>query len=245
MKLVLFLVAATATAGLVGLGFVSARMAVESPREPTAVATAAAIPSTSDIATRLAAIESRLQALETTGPTNEPSDERYLVALLHLQDVARSARPWQRELQFVLQLAGPDRLNATLVAVLRSHAAQGVPTRPELRRGFIAAGRAILSETSFETGVIQGLLHGGQSAAAGLGLAPPPPPGRTQSTLNAIGQRLDRGDLAGALHDAALLDSQFQPRIAEWTAEVRARLAVEQAIQELLAQSLSDRSGRP
>ncbi|WP_374450215.1 hypothetical protein [Stella sp.] len=251
MRIVLPLAAAAATVGLVALGFLSARTAVTAVRAPDSVAAAADDAATvAALAARLGIVEERLRRLEdlarpaappptAKAPDDQPRDDRHLVALLHLQNVAQSARPWQRELQLVLDLAGPDRLNRPLVDVLRGHAAQGVPSRAELRREFLAIRAALLAEARGESGMIHGLLQSGQSAAAGLGLAAPPPPGRTEATVAGIARGLDRGDLAGALHDAALLDARLQPRVAVWTGRVRSRLAVEQAIQELLAQSLA------
>lgn len=243
MKVSLLLAGIVAGLALVGLGFVSARTTVvpqpaaADHRSETAV-----------LAARLGGIEERLRRLEpgtAPAPSRQAGDDRHLVALLHLQNVATTARPWSRELQLLLDQAGAGRLNPALVEVLRANAAQGVATRAELRRRFAMLRPALLADGAAETGLIHGLLQGGQSAAAGLGLAAPPPPDRTEATIADIGLRLDRGDLAGALHDAGLLDGRLRARLGDWTAQVRARLAVEQALQELLAQSLASGLQRP
>ncbi|BBK42747.1 hypothetical protein STVA_27670 [Allostella vacuolata] len=205
---------------------------------------------------RLDAVEERLRRLEDTA-TAHPADqakarsggpapaERFLVGLLHLQNVAASARPWQRELQLVLDLARPTPLAPALTQVLAFHAPRGVPTRAQLRARFAALRPDLLAYAPAEAGVAGRLLQGGQMAAAGLGLAAPVPPGRTEAALASIAEHLARGDLSTALFDAATLDPALQPRIAEWSAQARARLAVEQAIQELLFQSLEAGVGRP
>jgi hypothetical protein len=50
--------------------------------------------------------------------------------------------------------------------------------------------------------------------------------------------QLRRGNLAAAVSDAATLDAGLQPLIAGWMAQARARLAVEQAVQETLLRAL-------
>jgi hypothetical protein len=244
VKFLLSVGGAMAAAALVGGGFVAGRMGAITPH---ATAGAPAGDAGAALIGRLDAMEERLRRLEATRPdaTAPPPADRFLVGLLHLQSVAATARPWQRELQVVRDLAAPGQFIPALAETLAAHATRGVPTRLQLRERFAALQPDLLAHAPAEAGVTQRLLQGSRSAAAGLGLAAPPPPGRTEAALAGISDHLGRGDLAAALFDAATLDPALQPRIAEWSAQARARLAVEQAIQELLLQSLTAGIRRP
>jgi hypothetical protein len=74
---------------------------------------------------------------------------------------------------------------------------------------------------------------------ASVGLTAPPPPTDQEQAIAGVAQQLRRGNLAAAVSDAASLDAGMQPLLSGWLAQARARLAVEQAVQETLLRLLS------
>lgn len=168
-----------------------------------------------------------------------PQGERFVAAALLLQASIATPRPWIREYQAMAALAPEGALPAPLVEVLVSHAARGLPTEADLRERFVAlapqlAARAPRQGDAFDSTL--GLLRG---AAAGIGLAAPPPPSDQEQAIAGVAQHLRRGNLAAAVADASALDPGLQPLLAGWLAQARARLAVEQAVQETLLRALS------
>lgn len=165
--------------------------------------------------------------------------ERFLVALIYLQGAIASSRPWQRELQIVMNLAAPGQIPRPLAETLASHAARGLPTEAELRERFTALTPVMIERAPSEGDIFTRLLGFARSVLAGIGLASAPAPSAMEAALASIAERLRRRDLAGALVDIMALDESVQPLIAGWVAQARARLAVEQAIQESLLPALT------
>lgn len=167
-----------------------------------------------------------------------PQGERFLVAALLLRTSVASPRPWLREYQAMATLAPPGALSRPLAEVLASHAARGLPSEAELRDRFSALAPQLLARTP----PVQGLLDRASAHALGLlatvGLAAPAPAGLQDGVMAGILEQLRRGNLAGAVADAGALDAGLQPLLAGWLAQARARLAVEQAVQETLLRAL-------
>ncbi len=192
---------------------------------------------------RVQVLEQRQQALTEAATRTDiaraPQADRFFAAALHLQAAIASPRPWLREYDLVVALAPAGALARPLGEVLASHAARGVPTEADLRERFAALTPLLAARVPPGGGVLDragSLLRGG---FAGIGLASPPAPSATDATLAGIANQLRRGSLAAAVADAATLDAAVQPLIAGWLAQARARLAVEQAIQETLLRALS------
>lgn len=160
--------------------------------------------------------------------------DRLVPALLNLQMVAATARPWHRELRALLDLDAGGALPAPVVEVLTSHSLRGVPTEGELHDRFVALTPAIAWRMPAEHGVLDRAQLNMRSALSGIGLVAPPPPGEADAATASIAERLRRGDLAGAVADAAALDKRAEPLLVGWTAQARARLAVEQALRETI-----------
>ncbi len=189
------------------------------------------------------AVEARLHE-QARRPQSAPvaaagQGERFLVALIYLQGVIASSRPWQRELQIVMNLATSGQIPRPLAETLASHAARGLPTEAELRERFMTLTPLLLERAPSEGDMLTRVSDFARSVLAGIGLASRPAPGGTEAALNSIGERLRRRDLSGALADIAALDEALQPLLAGWVAQARARLAVEQAIQETLLPALA------
>lgn len=160
--------------------------------------------------------------------------DRLVPALLNLQMVAATARPWHRELRTLLDLDAGQAIPAPVVEVLTSHSLRGVPTEGELHDRFVALTPAIAWRMPAENGVLDRAQLNMRAALSGIGLVAPPPPGEADAATASIAERLRRGDLAGAVADAAALDKRAEPLLVGWMAQARARLAVEQALRETI-----------
>lgn len=160
--------------------------------------------------------------------------DRLVPALLNLQMVAATARPWHRELRALLDLDAGRDIPAPVVEVLTSHSLRGVPTEGELHDRFVALIPAIAWRMPAEHGVLDRAQLNMRAALSGIGLVAPPSPGEADAATASIAERLRRGDLAGAVADAAALDKRAEPLLVGWMAQARARLAVEQALRETI-----------
>jgi hypothetical protein len=194
--------------------------AVARAEEAAAIARNAA-----DAATQAAAEASLVAA--------RPQD-RLVPALLNLQMVTATARPWHRELRAVLDLDATRQIPAPVVEVLTSHSLRGVPTEGELHDRFLALAPAIAWRMPADQGMIDRAQLNMRAALSQVGLAAPPPPGEADAATASIADRLRRGDLAGAVADATALDKRAEPLLVGWMAQARARLAVEQALRETI-----------
>lgn len=208
---------------------------------------------------RLAALEDTTRRLEAALARNAGAfgrgaeadavrgaqQERFILAMLHLQSAIASARPWLREYEVATTLAPPDALPRPVAEVLASHAARGLVAEADLRERFLALAPTLLTRAPRQGGVIEQAAAMMRSALAVIGLAAPPPPSDADAAIGRIQDHLRRGNLAGAVSDAATLDASLQPLIAGWLAQARARLAVEQAVQETLLRAFGrSASGR-
>ncbi|MBU8543165.1 MULTISPECIES: hypothetical protein [Roseomonadaceae] len=156
-----------------------------------------------------------------------PMADRFMMAALLLQSSVATPRPWLREYQAMVALAPPGALPRPLAEVLASHAARGLPAEAELRERFNALAPQLLARAPSETTLLN------QAT------------GTLRGWLSGIADHLRRGNLAGAVADAGALDPALQPLVAGWLAQARARMAVEQAVQETLLRALNPPSTQP
>ncbi|MDO9501311.1 hypothetical protein [Falsiroseomonas sp.] len=176
----------------------------------------------------------RLALLESRGPTAD----RFLAAALLLQSSVTTPRPWLREYQVMLALAPPGAVPRPLAEVLASHAARGLPTEAELRDRFTALAPQLLDRAPQDHSLLRRTGRAARGVLSGIGLAAPPEAGLQATAVAGITEHLRRGNLAGAVADAGALDAGLQPLLAGWLAQARARMAVEQAVQETLLRAL-------
>lgn len=169
-----------------------------------------------------------------------PRSDRFVAAALTLQATVATPRPFTRELQVLRENAPPQALPAPLAEVLASHAGRGLPTVWELRETFEALSPDLLARAPVEGWRLLGWSRG---ALASIGLTRPPPVSAPRQAVTEILQSLGRGHLAAAVADATTLDASVQPMLTGWMAQARARLSVEQAINETLLRALA-RPGR-
>lgn len=183
---------------------------------------------------RLAASGRGIEAEATSGR----QQERFILAMLHLQASLGSARPWMREYEAAASFATPDALPRPVAEILASHAARGLATEADLRERFAGLAPTLVARAPRQGGVVEQTTTMMRATLAAVGLAAPPPPSTADVTVSGIQDHLRRGNLAAAVSDAAMLDPSLQPLIAGWMAQARARLAVEQAVQETLLRAL-------
>ncbi|WP_439596601.1 hypothetical protein [Falsiroseomonas sp.] len=177
----------------------------------------------------------RIAALEERGPTAD----RFLAATLLLQSSIATSRPWLREYQAVAALAPPGALSRPLAEVLASHAARGLPTEAELEDRFNALAPNLLARAPQDATLLGQTGQALRGLLSGLGLAAAPEAGLQATAVAGIAAHLRRGNLAGAVADAGAMEGAVQPLLAGWLAQARARLAVEQAVQETLLRNLA------
>jgi hypothetical protein len=192
---------------------------------------------------RIGQLEARLTSLQrdlARQPANQTAQgDRFVAAALLLQASIATPRPWLREYQAMAELATPAALPPALAEVLLSHAGRGLPTEAELRERFAALAPQLIARAPRQGDALDQTLSLVRGAAAGIGLAAPPPPTDQEQAIAGVAYQLRRGNLAAAVADAAALDASLQPLLAGWLAQARARLAVEQAVQETLLRALA------
>lgn len=164
--------------------------------------------------------------------------DRFVLAALNLQAVLLAGRPYQRELQAMRDLAPAAGLPPPLAETLISHAGRGLATPSDLRDGFIALAPLLTARGIEYAGWWDWIMASGKRLLAWFGLAEPLPPPPSEATVANIIQLLSRGRLAAALADLETLDPALLPLVAGWRAQVRARVAAEQAVQETILRAL-------
>jgi hypothetical protein len=164
--------------------------------------------------------------------------DRFTLAALNLQSVLLSGRPYQRELQAMRDLAPSDGLPPPLAEILMSHAGRGLATPSDLREGFTALAPLLIARGADNASWGDGSASMWRRVLARVGLAEPVPPPAAEATVANVIQLLARGRLAAALADIETLDPGLQPLVAGWRAQLRARIAAEQAVQETILRAL-------
>lgn len=211
------------------------------------------------IAARLALLENQAARLEAAVARSEAiarraaeagapaatQQDRFVLAMLHLQAAVATARPWMREYQVAVALAPQGALPRPLAEVLSSHAARGLATEGDLRERFAALAPTLVARAPRTGGLMEQAQSGLRSGFAAIGLASPPPPNEVDAGVRRIEEHLRRGNLGAAVADATTLDARLQPLIGGWLAQARARLAVEQVVQETLLRALASSGQRP
>jgi hypothetical protein len=183
--------------------------------------------------------ESLAARAEQAEALRSPQGGRFIAAALLLQASIATPRPWLREYQAMAELAPPGALPRPLAEVLLSHAARGLPSEAELRERFVLLAPQLAARAPRQGDALDQTLSAMRGAVSGIGLVSPPAPSDQEQAIAGVGHQLRRGNLAAAVADAAALDASLQPLLAGWLAQARARLAVEQAVQETLLRALA------
>ncbi len=189
--------------------------------------------------------EARVRDVERLVAERGPQGDRFLAAALLLQASITTPRPWLREYQAMAELAPPEALSRMAAEVLASHAARGLPSEAELRERFVAMMPQLQARAPRQGDTLDHTVAIVRGGFASIGLTAPPPPTDQEQAIAGVVRQLRRGNLAGAVADAAALDTSLQPLLSGWLAQARARLSVEQAVQETLLRILAPTPGQP
>jgi hypothetical protein len=206
----------------------------------TFVADARPRPATLDARVRrleegLGSLDERLsRAAEARAAMGGVQADRLALALLHLETVVSAGRPWVREWQLILSLDGPALMPQLYLEVLGSHAARGLPSARDLSERFELLAPAIAARAASEMDFLQRAMNAVRGTLSGIGLVAPVEPGLVDTALASIREHLRRGELSGALAEVATLDAEQQALLAGWLAQMRARVAVEQSLQDAI-----------
>ena len=159
----------------------------------------------------------------------------FAVAALRLQMAIASSRPWRREYNALVAIAPPDAIPQPIAALLSVHAIQGVPNEAELRERFLELvpelPKRLLGSNSF----IDHLVQRAQSLGASIGVTKDGAESRGTIFITTIESQIRRGNLRAALSDAENLDPTIRPYLTAWLSDLQARVAVEEAVAELVA----------
>jgi hypothetical protein len=193
--------------------------------------------------TKLAVVEQRLVVtaaqLDTmrtglaaaTQRATEASAQVQTLAMLRLADALRGSSPFATELTILRGAGGGGSagLKAAL-AQLDPYAAIGVPTLGQLQRD--------LQELHYN--MVQAARPAAQSSWMGLinwtGLGGVPDATPTDPGIGAAWsglRRLATADLSGAIEQASQVGGMYQSSFADWVADAKARLAANQAVQQI------------
>ncbi len=194
------------------------------------------------LATRLAGLEASTkqigQQLTRIASTSSPGNTQRAVVALALNSAVGRGAPYPRELAALdPAAAGPGALDA-----LKAFADTGVPSAATLARELAAVMPAALKAVDAPVSG-GGLLERLQSSAARLVRVQPNPqesqPGdEPAAVLSRVQAKATRGDIAGALADAAKLPATARAPLEPWIKRAETREAALAAAAALAAQSL-------
>lgn len=244
-------------ARLAELGAATAQAAVAVAPE-----TAAAIESlrreNQTLRTALEALQARLD--EAAAAEDRADGAALVLAVGQLRGALAAARPFERELQLLRDLAAGDPAIAAAIepplAPLADHAAAGVPTLAQLQLAFPpvaaeVARAALAADAAAELGAgaaeEPGWAHrlvdqlGISVRPVGPDVAGEDPPARAARAE----AKLAAGDLAGAVAELEGLSGPAAEAAADWLAAARARLAADEALAELQAAAVARLAGPP
>ena len=165
----------------------------------------------------------------------------FALATLRLQIAIASSRPWRREYDAVVAVAPPGTIPQPIASLLGVHAIRGVPNEAELRERFIELAPQLPKRLVSGASSIDRLVQRAQSLGASIGLAESGAEERGVMSITAIESQTRRGNLRGALIDSDNLDPAIRPYLAAWLSDLQARVAVEEAVAELVTIAVEGR----
>ena len=165
----------------------------------------------------------------------------FALAALRLQIAIASSRPWRREYDAMVAMAPPGAIPQPIASLLGVHAIRGVPNEVELRERFIELAPQLPKRLVGGPSSIDRLVQRAQSLGASFGLTEAGVEERGLLSITTIESQIRRGNLRGALSDSDNLDPAIRPYLAAWLADLQARVAVEEAVAELVTISVEGR----
>lgn len=190
----------------------------------------------------IAAIGQRLGTIESAAATANGSHGalRLSVAILQLNNVVQSHRPFARELAAVTKLWQRTPVNGEL-EVLAAHSDRGVATVAELRDSFsvILAPKLRSLAEGGERGFVDRMRTWVSSW-----IAPPVPQTATANpvdlVVDATMEKLAEEDVRGAVDHLSRLDGAPATLATRWVVEAKSRIAIDRAMDTLLSLGLED-----
>ena len=170
------------------------------------------------------AIEARLRQLETVRQAAS------LLALARLARAAEGAQSFAREFEVIASIAPGD----PSVQVLRPLAARGVATKASLIGDFPRAARnAVNAERAALINGIWDRITNWVAQSIGWRRVGDIPGQSSEARLARAQVALNGGDLEAAIGETGLIVGRAQTAIALWLREARARIAVDNAINDI------------
>ena len=192
--------------------------------------------SMTEVSTGLIALSSRVDRLETretAAPLARSRQLSYALGLRELDRALQGSAPFSTELSALEELTGDD----PAFAILRAHAADGIPSEATLRLQFPAAARAILNAD--KAGTDASWLNRLWVSLRSLFMLRPTgdvPGDDTAAIVARAEARLAAGDLYAAVQQLTALEGPAAAAAQDWLAPANARLAAQQAMAGLTAQ---------
>jgi hypothetical protein len=192
------------------------------------------------LASRIAALEDSVKALaqQAAHPRNSADQAaRLTVAAEALRAAVERGAPYRAELQAVQSL-GADQ-NAT--APLDAYAATGVPPAEILAHelaALVPALRQAAAPSSGETTILGKLKAEAQNLIEYVP-AEPPPGDDPASVMTRLAIDADRGDVASALKDIAVLPDRLKSLAADWAKRAQSRQDAIAASRSISAEALA------
>jgi hypothetical protein len=177
----------------------------------------------------------------TAPPVAQMEGAGFALAALRLQIAIASSRPWRREYDALVAMAPPGAIPQPIASLLGVHAIRGVPNEVELRERFIELAPQLPKRLVGGPSSIDRLVQRAQSLGASIGLTDAGMEERGVLSITTIESQIRRGNLRGALSDSDNLDPAIRPYLAAWLADLQARVAVEEAVAELVTISVEGR----
>jgi len=186
-------------------------------------------------------LTARLQAMQVPQAARM---DRFLVAALNLQATLGTNRPFTRELQLLRDTAPEGAVPSVLADALISHAHRGLATMSDLRDGFDRLAPTLVARAPNPESWGSWAFSQVKRLFAWLGLIDKPEPSAAETTVANVARLLAQGQVTAAMADLETLDISVHHLFAGWMAQARARLAAEQALQELILKTISQSPAR-
>ncbi|MGQ0664087.1 MAG: mitofilin family membrane protein [Pseudomonadota bacterium] len=165
--------------------------------------------------------------------------DRLLLVTLQLRAALATSRPYVREAAAVRAVAGEDGELLPVLAALSAYAPSGVATVAELRDGFaLIAARVPRPDTGDNrtwTDRLGAWIASLLASPSAFGVARN---GRVAAAVMLAEGSLAQGQLGRAIEEISKLDEQEAAFLADWLAQAKARLAVNQAVAVLSTRAL-------
>ena len=112
---------------------------------------------------------------------------------------------------------------------------RGVPSEAELRERFLELAPQLPRRLLGSNSSIDRLVQRAQTLGASIGITEGGAESRGTISITTIESQIRRGNLRAALSDTENLDPTIRPYLTAWLSDLQARVAVEEAVAELVA----------